>query len=1227
MTRRISSPTRSPSSPTGATAAATAVMAQEMSAVQALKRLSIGALPTLDPDLPNYNEASSSSSSSIRVSPTPSPRSEFPGFDFSSPSLSSSSNHSNLQVPSDKDVYQPEFNASQASQLLWVPAHVHPEIAPQQWKSFVQDKLAEIRATQSADSSNPSASRSSSISSNSNSIKRRNSRLSRQIKDQEGYTDGADVLEKRRSTDNLSQKPNDPTIQSLSHQLESLGELEGWSVDPFELVRSLSMQQQNKSNPSQSSSSQQYTHNPLANDSDAPILPTPTSSLRRSTRTRINKSSIRRGRRDVADSRPQTPEHSALQRSSSIDDPESPQSASSPYNQQPSTAALPTPIDSESHISSPPTAATPIQPPRTRTRHSPERKPVQRVRIPITNKPLTDSPDLHPSNVPATNSPPRAMEPVKIRESPPRSTESPRVGDPLRNRDLTPRELASNLHKKDIVGNDYDNVPKLLGQPAQHHSKPKRPTMKRQPGSLSSSSQIKQGPQDRPENPEFLERQELLSGEQAGPSSSVRKSTHAHKRSSIDKHEKSRHVHQSKPHRRTPLPESESRPVLSTASGPELKLEKKAESKSESKAEVYTESKAHRKAVPKAQSKTEPTDLRREPSFEPKAASLVEPKTDSNYKPAIDFKPTSNADLREPTKEAVTPKPASARVNDFNPYSIPLSNAPRRVSGENRTSIEEVAPQPSQTRTKTRKGTWGWLFNGATGSSPGSNGPSKPSMTPDKPVSMPLSPTVSTTPSTTTPTIVPAVSIAPSLSFASASNPLSAVTTPVSVITPAPATSFSSSSTPVQADPSPPFSSEGADKAAVDKFLNRAPVTSSPNVLPTIVLQATQPPEVVVTTVEEEVSSRKASGSHYSTTSSIAETKDRISNFFSKKKSVANLKQQKYPESSSHNLEKKSSENERLRPETERNSRSPSPNTEIISNAKLSKSSSKGRSQAKERSKTRGRYRSRSRNKSQERMEHEPAQQNDTEQQQLQNSAQLPNGMPGPIKNAAGLVAYNAEAAAYYGAPYQIPAHQYSDKSLYMMNHRYAPHIERAIYRLSHLKLGNPRRPLVQQVLLSNFMYAYLNLINQGFIRQQQEAQMQMQIQQSQEKQDGEPLYEQQSQQPMYQESGYNGQQPVDQHYDGQQQYEQYATYNQEYEQEYESQYDQYDSQYAYNKGSGSGGFEYENPYNKAPGAADSSSSSSASSVAGDDLWNGEVVQKSQDDEDMFYDSQERVSR
>ena len=43
---------------------------------------------------------------------------------------------------------------------------------------------------------------------------------------------------------------------------------------------------------------------------------------------------------------------------------------------------------------------------------------------------------------------------------------------------------------------------------------------------------------------------------------------------------------------------------------------------------------------------------------------------------------------------------------------------------------------------------------------------------------------------------------------------------------------------------------------------------------------------------------------------------------------------------------------------------------------------------------------------------------------------------------------------------------------------RYPIHVERAVYRLSHIKLANPRRPLHEQVLISNLMFWYLGVIN-----------------------------------------------------------------------------------------------------------------------------------------------------
>ncbi|EGW35552.1 uncharacterized protein SPAPADRAFT_58780, partial [Spathaspora passalidarum NRRL Y-27907] len=61
-----------------------------------------------------------------------------------------------------------------------------------------------------------------------------------------------------------------------------------------------------------------------------------------------------------------------------------------------------------------------------------------------------------------------------------------------------------------------------------------------------------------------------------------------------------------------------------------------------------------------------------------------------------------------------------------------------------------------------------------------------------------------------------------------------------------------------------------------------------------------------------------------------------------------------------------------------------------------------------------------------------------------------------------------------FGFPLPPPSHS----TLVMLDYRFPVHVERAIYRLSHLKLANPKRSLREQVLLSNFMYAYLNLVD-----------------------------------------------------------------------------------------------------------------------------------------------------
>ncbi|KAK3846344.1 MAG: hypothetical protein J3R72DRAFT_257521 [Linnemannia gamsii] len=75
-----------------------------------------------------------------------------------------------------------------------------------------------------------------------------------------------------------------------------------------------------------------------------------------------------------------------------------------------------------------------------------------------------------------------------------------------------------------------------------------------------------------------------------------------------------------------------------------------------------------------------------------------------------------------------------------------------------------------------------------------------------------------------------------------------------------------------------------------------------------------------------------------------------------------------------------------------------------------------------------------------------------------------------------------------------------SDRPKYSNYNRLPIHIERAIYRLSHVKLANPRRPLHEQVLISNMMFWYLGVIQQQQVLQQQ-AELQQQQNQPQNKQ------------------------------------------------------------------------------------------------------------------------------
>ncbi|QLL34692.1 hypothetical protein HG536_0H00670 [Torulaspora globosa] len=76
-------------------------------------------------------------------------------------------------------------------------------------------------------------------------------------------------------------------------------------------------------------------------------------------------------------------------------------------------------------------------------------------------------------------------------------------------------------------------------------------------------------------------------------------------------------------------------------------------------------------------------------------------------------------------------------------------------------------------------------------------------------------------------------------------------------------------------------------------------------------------------------------------------------------------------------------------------------------------------------------------------------------------------------------------AMNFTDSAFGFPLPMLTVSTVIMFDHRLPINVERAIYRLSHLKLSDPKRDLRQQVILSNFMYAYLNLVNHTLYMEQ----------------------------------------------------------------------------------------------------------------------------------------------
>ncbi|KAK5949861.1 hypothetical protein OHC33_009046 [Knufia fluminis] len=152
-----------------------AAVAQELSNLQALRRMSMDVHAAGDPDLPTLNPAAI-------------------------PSAPSS-------TASDDD----------AARLFWVPARLHPELAPKEFKTFLDSKAEQINRRSgdlSTLGSSSMSSRSASLSSNSSGLARKKSMLSREVNNSSGYRDGADILERKRSMSHRHQ-PSDPNLAEL----------------------------------------------------------------------------------------------------------------------------------------------------------------------------------------------------------------------------------------------------------------------------------------------------------------------------------------------------------------------------------------------------------------------------------------------------------------------------------------------------------------------------------------------------------------------------------------------------------------------------------------------------------------------------------------------------------------------------------------------------------------------------------------------------------------------------------------------------------------------------------------------------------------------------------------------------------------------------------------------------------------------------------------------------
>ncbi|GME44174.1 telomere silencing protein zds1 protein [Neofusicoccum parvum] len=165
-----------------------AALAQELSNLQAIRRMSMDVHGS-DPDLPTFGERP----------PMP------------------------AAAPSHDD------DEDDPSRMFWVPARVHPELAPKEFKTFIEEKVQRHRRRSGDSDSSFLSTDGLSREGSSGGLRRKKSMLSKQVEGPHGYRDGAERLERKRSQN--SGVAHAPTLS----QLESVEE------DPATLIRRMSL--------------------------------------------------------------------------------------------------------------------------------------------------------------------------------------------------------------------------------------------------------------------------------------------------------------------------------------------------------------------------------------------------------------------------------------------------------------------------------------------------------------------------------------------------------------------------------------------------------------------------------------------------------------------------------------------------------------------------------------------------------------------------------------------------------------------------------------------------------------------------------------------------------------------------------------------------------------------------------------------------------------------------